>query len=227
MTTRDALKVIPRPEKHEQPCGDGPALERYREDWQLVQGCIEGDRSRWMELLEKYETTVYYAVLHTLRTRGAHYSEDLVLDLQCDILTRLVKDDFHKLSRYSGRCKLSHWLKVVASHHTIDVLRHRRPMVSLDDTSEPAKAVQRSLVSHAPRPDQALRRREQREAFWDMCAALPEADQRFIELHVRQELPFEAIAHIMETTVGAVYARKNRVRKKLIELASERGYDLQ
>ncbi len=203
-----------------------PELERNRDDWQLVQDCVNGDRAQWMELLERYESTVYFAILQTLRVRGAQHDEDTVLDMQCDLMVRLVKDDFRKLSRYSGRCKLGHWLKIVAGHHVIDELRHRRPTLSLDDSAEHARAVQRTLVSPTPAPDQVLGRREQLQALRALCGELPEADRRFIELHVEHELSFEEIAVVMETTVGAVYARKNRVRKKLIEMAQARGFDL-
>ncbi len=197
--------------------------ERYHDDWRLVQDCVNGDRARWMELLERHEATVYFAILHTLRTRRGQPSEDEVLDLQADIFTRLVKDNFRKLSQYSGRCKLSHWLKIVASHHTIDHLRHQRPTVSLDDDADSAQAVRRSLTASTVSPEHTIARQQQRDAFWALCDELPKADRDFIELHVRQERSFEEIAEMMDTTVGAVYARKNRVRKKLTTMARERG----
>jgi DNA-directed RNA polymerase specialized sigma24 family protein len=43
-----------------------------------------------------------------------------------------------------------------------------------------------------------------------------------LELHLEQELSFEEIAAAMDTTVGAVYARKNRIRKKLISMIEAR-----
>ena len=49
---------------------------------------------------------------------------------------------------------------------------------------------------------------------------LPEPDQHFIHLYVFEELSFDAIAEAMNTSVGAVYARKNRVRMKLLSMAT-------
>lgn len=197
---------------------------RYHDDWRLVRACVQGDRARWMELLERYEATVFFAIQHTLRVHGHRPGEDDLLDLQADLFTRLVRDDFRKLSQYSGRCKLSHWLKVVANHHAIDFLRHQRPTVSLDADTDSARALRHQLVNREPTAADRLLRQQQRDAFEALIKFLPAADQQFLHLHIRDELSFEAIAEVMETTVGAVYARKNRVRKKLIALAREHNY---
>ncbi len=193
--------------------------ETYREDWCLVQRCMRGDRRSWVLLVERYENTIYYAVLHGFRGRGISISQEEVLDIQADIFAALVKKDFHKLSRYAGRSKLSRWLKVVASNHVIDLLRHRRPTVSFDDTSESAQYVTRSLCSREESPDDALGRQQLTERMRALYRELPQDDQRFVELFLVQELSFEEVAAAMNTTVGAIYARKNRVRKKLISLA--------
>ena len=223
---RDHLRVFAA-EKVSPARVEGPELDRYRGDWQLVRDCMSGDRGRWLELLETHEATIHHAIINTFRLRGLRVSQDRVSDIQADIFLRLVKDDFRKLSRYSGRCKLSHWLKVVTGNYVIDVLRQRRPSVSLDDTdSSSSRAIRTSLLSRGPSPERALTLRRQREAFWEMCEELSESDRRFIELHIRRELSFDEIAQEMQTTVGAVYARKNRVRKKLREFALERGHDL-
>jgi len=177
-------------------------------------------------LIERYERTLYYAVLNTLRAYGAWVTTDRVADIQADIMVELVKDDFRRLRKYSGRCRIEPWLKVVASNYTIDQLRKQRPTVSIDQDTESARRLRSSLPDLRPMPDEALRRRELTESLRALCAALPDDDQRFVELFYRQERTFEEIAEAMQTTVGAIYARKNRVRKKLIALAQERGFEV-
>jgi RNA polymerase sigma-70 factor (ECF subfamily) len=197
-----------------------PAI--YLEDWRLVQRCRQGDRGAWAALVERHEAAIFFTIRHALLSRGADAPDALIADLQADVFLGLVQNDFRRLSRYAGRCRLSHWLKVVASNHTIDALRQRRPTVSLEDPSPRAQATRASLTDHAPSPEQALSQRQALEALRDLCAALPAEDRRFLELHLEQELSFEEIAAAMDTTVGAVYARKNRIRKKLMSMIEAR-----
>ncbi|MEO1270742.1 MAG: sigma-70 family RNA polymerase sigma factor [Myxococcota bacterium] len=197
---------------------------RHAEDWRLVQACIRGDRQRWAELLRLHERTLFFAVLNTLRTWGVHAPKERVEDLQGDIVIELVKNDFAKLRTYSGRSRLAQWLKVVASNYTVDQLRKKRPTVSLnDDTSASSRALRDTLPDRTEPADRRIHRAQQLHALRALYQELPSEDRRFVELFCHQELSFEQIAVAMDTTIGAVYARKNRVRKKLIALAHERG----
>ncbi len=185
-------------------------------DLALVRGCVEGDRARWQELFERYETTIEVAVRHTLQLYGVHPAPEFVEDLQADIAVALVKDDFRRLRSYSGRCRLGAWLKVVAGNHTIDALRKRRPTLSLSDEGPVGHALRKTLTDTAPLPDDAIERLAQVKALADLFEVLPPEDRRFVELFFEQGLSFEAVALEMGATVGAVYARKNRVRKRLM-----------
>ena len=196
---------------------------RYIEDYALVQRLIAGDRASWADLIRRHERTVHFAIVNTLRTYGAHASADRVADLQGDVMVDLVSRDYRKLRRYSGRCRLDHWLKVVAGNYTIDTLRKKRPTVSLTDDTGPARSLRESLPSPGPSPDARLSRHQRLEGLRALYTELSPGDQRFVELYVKQELSFEEVAAAMNTTVGAVYARKNRVRKKLTDLAQRRG----
>lgn len=200
----------------------------WRADWELVQRCVEGERAAWVELLERYERTLYFAVLNTLRAQSVSLSNDRVADIQGDLIVALAHDDFRKLRRYSGRSKLAQWLKVVASHYTIDVLRRQRPTLSLDAAAElPTRdALHRALQSQRAdhqRPDHAIQRRETLNALRSLCDQLPREDQRFVQLFYREERSFQEIAELMGTTLDAVYTRKNRIRHRLLRLAHKRG----
>jgi len=197
---------------------------RHWDDLKLVEALISGHRPSWTELLHRHERTIYYAVLNTLRTYGNRASPDVVEDLQAEVLIELVKRDFRKLRRYAGRSKLDHWLKVVSSNYTIDYLRKSRPTLSLSSDTPSAKMLRGTLVSSEPAPDARLRKQQRNDILQTLFAALSEEDRRFVELFYGLELSFDEIAERMNTTVGAIYARKNRVRKKLTALAKRSGY---
>jgi RNA polymerase sigma factor (sigma-70 family) len=202
-----------------------PAIQapRFVQDLALVQACIDGDRRAWEDLLRRHDAAVRLAAAHTLRGFGATIDDEGMDDLVSDLFVELVRDDFRRLRAYGGLCQLGAWLKVVATRHTIDHLRRRKPMVSLQDDAPPAKAVRESLASPTLDPEADLGQAHLRAAVRALWGRLLEEDQRFIELFFLQELPFEEVARQMQTTVGALYARKNRVRKKLIALAQEEG----
>lgn len=194
----------------------------HADDWALVQDCITGDRAAWAALVQRAERTLYFAVLNTLRACNSHAPRERVEDIQADVLVELVRDDFRRLRKYSGRCKLTQWLKVVASNYTIDLLRKQRPTVSLSDDTPSAQALRAALPDHrTPSPDRSLQRHQLTHALRTLCDHLPDEDRRFVDLFYHQELSFDEVAQRMDTTVGAVYARKNRVRKKLIALAEQ------
>ena len=199
-----------------------PEEIKHKEDWALVQDCISGDRARWAALFLRYETTIEIAVRQTLQTHGAHAPAHRVEDIQGDIAVALVKHDFRKLRSYSGRCRLGAWLKVVASHHTIDTLRKQRPGLSLNADTEASEALRNTLTDGSLAPDEALAWRHRAEMLRSLYDELHDEDRRFVALFFEQDLGFDEIAGIMETSVGAVYARKNRVRKKLMRLARGR-----
>jgi RNA polymerase sigma-70 factor (ECF subfamily) len=211
------------PARHRSAHEDQRDTPGHPEDLALVRRCTQGDRRAWEELLRHHAPTLRNAALHTLRLRQITPSPDQLDDLVGDLVVELARRDFHKLRRYEGRSKLASWLKVVASNYTIDQLRRRRPTRSLDEEAGPGRALRDSLVDPAPGPEALLRRARLRAHLRDLMDRLPQEDQRFVELFYDEGLDFQAIAQQMQTTVGALYARKNRVRKKLLKMAQEAG----
>ncbi len=128
-------------------------------DGDLVERCVRGDRAAWDHFVERFSGLVYFSICHLLRAKGASVPADLLGEVHNAVFLSLLEDDCCRLRRFSGRCKLSHWLKVVSVNRTIDFPRKQRPDRPLDD---------------------------------------PEG---------------EGLA-----TVGAVYTRKNRLRKRLAKI---------
>ncbi len=201
-----------------------PTEIRFTDDLALAQGCVQGQRACWQTLIERYQSTVRLAVLHTLRARSVPLREALLEDLTSDVMVELVRNDFRKLRSYSGRCRLGSWLKVVASHYTIDYLRRKKPSLSLNDDTPTSRALRESLVCPRPGPEHILDNARRREALRQLWERLCSEDRRFVELFYEQGLGFEDTARAMDTTVGAIYARKNRVRKKLLSMAQDLGW---
>ena len=195
------------------------AKNRTREK-ELVARCVTGDRDAWEALVCGFETTVYFALRNALLVNGHQAPDDLVDELQSEVFFRLIRNDFTKLRQFQGRCSLKHWLKVVVGNFVIDFLRKRRPSCSLDDPrlAELRDAIPSDNIS----PEDSVASLEARQLLRELWDVLAHDDRRFVELFYEQQLSFAEVAAEMRTSIGAVYARKNRVRKKLATLLRKR-----
>ena len=191
-----------------------------------MQRCIAGDRSAWETLFRRSERGLEVSIRRTLQMHGAFVTQDRVEDIKGDLVVALVRDEFRKLRSFRGRCRLSAWLKVVAANYVVDVLRRRRPTVSLSGDTKASRHLLETLVDGSPSPHEELLDRRRVDFYRSIPDRLSREEQRFFNLFLEQGCSFEEIAETLETTIGAVYARKNRLRKRLMKMVlAEFGRD--
>jgi len=190
----------------------------HRADGELVDRCIGGDRDAWDRFVDRFSGLVYFSICHVLRTRGANVPQDLVGEVHNTVFLSLLEDDFRRLRRFSGRCKLSHWIKVVTVNRTIDMLRKQRPHVPLDEADGEGHRGLHALVAERADPEEQAMRSERMRYLGRAVAKLSPPDQVLLRLIYIEGEPGEAVARALGTTVGAVYTRKNRLRKRLAKL---------
>jgi RNA polymerase sigma factor (sigma-70 family) len=195
--------------------------EKHREERDLVLKCVEGDRFAWETLFAGVDRGLELSIRHTLHVHGVAATDDRVQDLKGDLVVALVRDDFRKLRSFSGHCKLSSWLKVVAANHVVDSLRRRRMTVSLSDDTRLSRHLVETLADSGPSPHEELIEHRQEGFIKRVQERLTAQEQRFFSLFVTEGRSFDEIAAILDTTLGAVYARKNRLRKRLMVLADK------
>ncbi len=161
-------------------------------DLALVDACLSGSASAWATLVERFESTVYFAVRDAMRVHGRSPDEATLTELQAEVLLLVVRDDFARLRSYSGRCSLKHWFKVVASNFVVDTLRKRGPTGSLDDPSLAALAD--SLTDGAPPCDERLARDEAVALLRELWGELADDDRTFVRLYYEEERCAEEVA---------------------------------
>jgi RNA polymerase sigma factor (sigma-70 family) len=188
----------------------------YSADLDLIQRVCGADNKAWEDLVQRHSADVRGAVLRTLQSRNFYAPPATVEDIQGDLWLGLVADNFRRLSAYSGRCSLRQWLKVVASNHVVDFLRKQRPTIPIATGPEDLTSGAIDLPSHEPDAPTLLHQHQQTAALLSALAQLSDEDRLFVELYYHRELSFERVAELMGTTVGATYARKNRLRKRIL-----------
>ena len=132
--------------------------------------------------MERFSGLVYFSICHLLRTRGTTLPADLIGEVHNAIFLSLLEDDCRRLRRFSGRCKLSHWIKVVSVNRTIDFLRKQRPDVPLDDPNSEGRAVLDRLTWDRPDPEEEAMRSERSRVLGRAVARLSPADQLLLRL---------------------------------------------
>ena len=182
-------------------------LTAFPSDAELVAQIKQGSESAFRALVEQHSGRVYRTALSLLRS--PEEAEDVVQEMFVEV--------YQTVDRFREETSLSSWLYRLASSRALKnrekVLTKKRFafLTSLfGDNNE---------VLHHPRDDrhpQALLESQQDlQQVVDAIARLPDAQQVAFTLRHEQELSYEQIAAVLQTTVPAVESLLYRVRQTL------------
>lgn len=132
--------------------------------------------------------------------RNADDAEDLVHDA-------LVRA-YEKKSTFRNGGNLRNWLLSIVHNTHIDRLRRQR---SADIRHNAAADV--AETAHHPDPDQSIRLKQLREAFF----ALPEEQRDALHLVAIEGLSYQEAANALSIPVGTLMSRISRARQRLRE----------
>jgi RNA polymerase sigma-70 factor (ECF subfamily) len=181
---------------------------------ELLQGCIAGDKKRWTTFVERYNKLIYHTIYKTLRVNATATNPDDINDLFQEIFTSFCANNCKKLRMFDPHrgVSLASWLRMITVRTTIDHLRKRRPLTSLDELPvEPSQTGgQEAIVDE-----------ESLNLLRGVVEQLPPGDKLLIELAFMRELPAEEVAGILDISLTAFYTRKNRVIEKMRKIAEE------
>jgi RNA polymerase sigma-70 factor (ECF subfamily) len=169
-----------------------------------IEQALTGDRAAFGQLVRAYERPVYNL---TYRMLGDHAEAE-------DAAQETFLRAYTKLATYEPGRKFVNWLLSIASHHCIDRLRRkgRAPQLSLEGPLPP-----QWLTSTAPRPDQVVDQREERDQVRESLDALPPDYRAAIILRYWYDLSYREIASAMDTTESAIKSRLHRARRMLAQ----------
>jgi RNA polymerase sigma-70 factor (ECF subfamily) len=123
--------------------------------------------------------------------------------------------------RYEPTARFTSWLLTITRNIVLNEIRYRsrHPTVSLDaqtDPDRPPDPGPPDLASN--RPDQALLQSELQVAIEEALQKLPENQRTALVLRTYENLPYEEIAAVLETSVGSVKSLLFRARTSMREL---------
>jgi RNA polymerase sigma-70 factor (ECF subfamily) len=184
------------------PHADAAALD----DRALVAATVAGDRAAFDILVRRHQRTVYGVCY---RFAGDHADAS---DLAQDAFVRA----YRGLAGFKGAAAFSTWLHRIAVNVCLSRAAVRTPAL---DPIEPLELAD----VHGDRPDDPLRRAQDAARVKAAIARLPEKQRLTVILRVYHELPHEAIARTLGSTVGTVKANFFHALQNLRKLLAERA----
>ena len=170
------------------------------EDSYLVERCLEGDRSAFATIVDRYKSQIYsvtYSMTHN------HADAD---DLSQDTFVKA----YENLRKFKLGTNLRSWLCRIAVNSCIDHIRHRKRLSenALDDQAE-------LLPDRNPGPQDNLESSELMENITAAVDSLPRDQRTVVVLREMQGFGMKEIAKIMKCSESTVRWRLHYARKKM------------
>ncbi len=191
--------------------GFGAVEQAAEEDGKLVALMLEvkrGDETAFRELVEATEDRVFGTIAKMLG--GIEGAEDLAQKVYLRI--------WQARERYVPSAKFSTWMFSITRRLVFNERRGRSRRGAVFHDPAPDEHVREPVSADSPAVDAAAA--ELAREIEQALAELPEDQRTAVVLRRYEEMPYEDIAEVLETTVPAVKSLLFRARKSLREKLS-------
>ncbi len=186
----------------------------------LVRDVLARKPGAWERFYQKYYRLMLSCVRKVYAKHGVLLDEEEQSDLLATVCYNFVKNDFHKLRVYDPKRghRLSSWVGLISTNTAYDALRRRGPdLSSIDDPEHQLPP----LTSGLPSPLDEVEHAERIDVLGRVVSLLTESERRFVHLYYGERLDPPELAKRLGITVNTVYSRKNKVKAKIVRLASK------
>ena len=169
------------------------------DDATLVTEAKKSGPAAFAPIIERYKEAVFAVAL--ARLRRFHDAED--------VAQATFVEAFERLKNLKDPTRLGPWLRSIAIHRSIDLLRRESRHVELDDLDEPQ--------DQRPDPLGTLEATELREQVMQAIGRLPHTQRETVTLYYIGGYSQEEVAAMLEVPLGTVKRRLHEARKRLKE----------
>jgi len=189
------------------------ALEVRQEEASIVAELKAGSEEAYSWLIAQYQPPVYnltYRILNDT-AEAADTTQDVFLKV------------FRGMKHFNGASTLKTWIYRIAVHEASNRrrwwFRHKSKETSMEpqaeESFEPVMAIKDTLVDDASSPFEDCARSEIKAQVEAALAQVPEPYRTALVLRDMEELSYEEIAEITDSTMGTVKSRITRGREQL------------
>ncbi|MGB7343273.1 MAG: sigma-70 family RNA polymerase sigma factor [Pirellulaceae bacterium] len=172
------------------------------EEAQLIDRAVQGDRSAFTELVHCHQDRLFASMLQV--TGSPDEAEEVVQEAFIRAFIKL--DTFQRNSQFFT------WLYRIAFNSALTRRRRRRARVSLDYCRENNGL---EIADDADGVDEPMLQRERIALVRQAMHTLTEEHRSILVLREMEEHSYEAIAEILEISIGTVRSRLSRARRQL------------
>jgi RNA polymerase sigma-70 factor (ECF subfamily) len=171
-------------------------------DLELVELFHQGNEAAFNELVRRYQEKVYWIAR---RFVNDHDQAD-------DVVQEVFVKVYSALKQFRGESSVYTWLYRITVNVALNALRKQRlkNFIRIDEFFETAE-------DESEQPDAIVERDEQQALIEEAIARLPEKQKAVFILRYHEELPYEEISHILNTSVGGLKANYFHAAKKIGE----------
>jgi RNA polymerase sigma-70 factor, ECF subfamily len=182
-------------------------------DNNLVKEFIAGNDAAFTQIVGKYKD----ALTNYLNMMIGDY--DIAVDLSQETFLRV----YRNIGRYSNMYQFSTWIYRIATNLAIDEMRYRKrrgqvfyrnvwgSRKSTKDKEGPEFEI--ADIRRSPRDE--ILRKESGQVLGDAIRSLPEKYRTAFIMKEVQELPYDAIAKVLNCSAGTIKSRLHRARELL------------
>ena len=176
-------------------------------EFELIQGLRNGDETAFKYLVDHYQDRVFNTAIGIVQ--NAEDAEDVAQEVFIQV--------YRSIHSFKGEAKLSTWLYRIATTRALDLLRSRKSKKRFGfmqrlfgEENEPLHEL--PDFNH---PGIALDRKENAARLFKAIAQLPDNQKTAFTLHKLEDLSYQEISEVMQTSVPAVESLMHRAKQNL------------
>lgn len=174
---------------------------------ELIQGLRAGDEAAFRYLVDTYRDRVFNTALGIVQ--NAEDAEDVSQEVFIQV--------YRSIGSFKGESKLSTWLYRIATTRSLDLLRSRKSKKRFGllqrlfgDGNEPVMEL--PDFNH---PGVTLDRKENAARLFKAINRLPENQKIAFTLHKLEDLSYQEVSQVMQTSLPAVESLMHRAKQNL------------
>ncbi len=180
----------------------------FLSDADLVGRSRSGDNKAFEALVRRYQKLVYNVIYQM--TRNHESASDLTQDTFLKAYRALPGFDTSK--------SFKPWLLKIATNSSLNLIRDQKGQQSLDQLLEDNPQIEPASTEDL---EQEVEWRISHHMLFEALGKLPLLQRRVFVLRYQQDLPYEEIAEVCETSVSSVKSLLFRARENLRKIVAE------
>lgn len=180
---------------------------------ELIQGLRKGDESAFKFLVDTQKDRVFNTAIGIVQ--NAEDAEDVAQEVFIQV--------YRSIHNFKGESKLSTWIYRITTTRALDLLRSRKSKKRFSFLQRLFGEGNEPLVEIPDfhHPGIAMENKENAAKLFKAIGQLPENQKTAFTLHKVEDLSYQEVSEVMQTSVAAVESLMHRAKQNLRKILSK------